>query len=307
MIFTLKKYLFCAQTTKRYMSNNQTLCSASGLKRNPCSVTSLYLGARYKSPPGVKLSVNHSKRHLYKATNLFEAATYPFSKDPCFQCGHSKWDTRKKIVQWQRFLTAKDSQVFCKQTNKNKDWTVQLMWTLNHLNLLNLSGNNSQIYECCWSICKTTWDSFVFRKRWDWTVFFQVSRFESLHCNTVWTSIILPLLCLCSKSFDQGCWLLYLTFDMHLLYFWGHNQRIMSNASFVKPGGDSSERWKMLSLLNEWITLCCINFVVPQMRNKENIQVLYSNVWTTTENPCTHKKIPFFELVKKLVGVGWFN
>ena len=38
------------------------------------------------------------------------------------------------------------------------------------------------------------------------------------------------LLCLCSKSFDQGCWLLYLTFDMHLLYFWGHNQRIMSNA-----------------------------------------------------------------------------
>ena len=59
------------------------------------------------------------------------------------------------------------------------------------------------------------------------------------------------LLCLCSKSFDQGCWLLYLTFDMHLLYFWGHNQRIMSNTSFVKPGGDSSERWKMLSLLNE--------------------------------------------------------
>lgn len=41
------------------------------------------------------------------------------------------------------------------------------------------------------------------------------------------------LLCLCSKSFGQGCWLLYLTFDMHLLYFWGHNQRIMSNASFV--------------------------------------------------------------------------
>ena len=40
------------------------------------------------------------------------------------------------------------------------------------------------------------------------------------------------------------------------------------------------------------------------MRNKENIQVLYSNVWTTTENPCTPKKIPFFDLLKKLVGVG---
>ena len=52
MIFTLEKYLFCAQTTKRYLSNNQTLCPASGLKRNPCSETSLYLGARYKSPVG---------------------------------------------------------------------------------------------------------------------------------------------------------------------------------------------------------------------------------------------------------------
>ena len=61
MIFTLEKYLFCAQTTKRYMSNNQTLCPASGLKRNPCSVTSLYLWARYKSPSGLKLSVNHCK------------------------------------------------------------------------------------------------------------------------------------------------------------------------------------------------------------------------------------------------------
>ena len=121
MIFTLEKYLFCAQTTKRYMSNNQTLCPASGLKLNPCSVTSLYLWARYKSPPGLKLSVNHCKQHLCKATNLFEAATHPFSKDPCFQCSHSKLDTWKKIVQSQRFLTTKDSQVFCKQTNKSKD------------------------------------------------------------------------------------------------------------------------------------------------------------------------------------------
>ena len=121
MIFTLKKYLFCAQTTKRYMSNNQTLCPASGLKRNPCSVTSLCLAARCKSPPGLKLSVNHCKKDLYKATNLSEVATHPFSKDPCFQCRHSKWDTRKKIVQSQRFLTTKDSQVFCKQTDKNKD------------------------------------------------------------------------------------------------------------------------------------------------------------------------------------------
>lgn len=57
------------------------------------------------------------------------------------------------------------------------------------------------------------------------------------------------LLCLCSKSFDLGCWLLYLTFDMHLLYFWGHNQRIMSNASFVKPGGDSSEEMENVELI----------------------------------------------------------
>ena len=164
------------------------------------SETSLYLGARYKSPSGIKLSVNHCKQHLYKATNLFEAAAHPFSKDPCFQCRHWKWDTRKKIVQSQRFLTTKDSQVFCKQTNKNKDWTVQLMWTLNHLNLLDLSGNSPQIYECYWSICKTTWDSSVFRKRWDWTIFFLVSKFESLHCNRVWTSIILRLYMYISKS-----------------------------------------------------------------------------------------------------------
>ena len=74
-----------------------------------------------KVPPGLKLSVNHCKQHLCKATNLFEAATHPFSKDPCFQCSHSKLDTWKKIVQSQRFLTTKDSQVFCKQTNKSKD------------------------------------------------------------------------------------------------------------------------------------------------------------------------------------------
>ena len=84
------------------------------------SETSLYLEARYKSPHGLKLLVNHCKQRLNKATNLFEAAVRPFSKGACFQCRHSKWDTQKKIVQSQRFLTTKDSQVFCKQTNKNK-------------------------------------------------------------------------------------------------------------------------------------------------------------------------------------------
>ena len=84
MIFTLKKYLFYAQTTKRYMSNNQTLCPASGLKRNPCSVTSLYLGARYKSPSGLKLSVNHCKQRLYKATNFLKQPLVSFPRVPAF-------------------------------------------------------------------------------------------------------------------------------------------------------------------------------------------------------------------------------
>ena len=39
---------------------------------------------------------------------------------------------------------------------------------------------------------------------------------------------------------------------------------------------------------------------MPQIWNKENIQVLYSNVWTTSENPCTPKKIPFLQLFKKV-------
>ena len=84
MIFTLKKYLFCAQTTKRYMSNNHTLCPASGLKRSPCSVTSLYLGAWYKSPSGLKLSVNHCKQRLYKATNFLKQPLVSFPRVPAF-------------------------------------------------------------------------------------------------------------------------------------------------------------------------------------------------------------------------------
>ena len=41
---------------------------------------------------------------------------------------------------------------------------MQLLKTLNHLNLPNHSGNSPQIYECFWSVCKSTRESFVLTK-----------------------------------------------------------------------------------------------------------------------------------------------
>jgi len=77
---------------------------------------------------------------------------------------------------------------FCKRTNKIQGSTMQRLKTLN---LPDISGNSPQIYECCWSFCKTktinrqknnkkilTW------KNCDWTFVYQVSRLEWPHRNS---------------------------------------------------------------------------------------------------------------------------
>ena len=55
----------------------------------------------------------------------------------------------------------------------------------NRLNLPDLSGNNYK--KRYWSICKKkTWESlFYFRNRRDWTIFFQLSRFQCPHCKNL--------------------------------------------------------------------------------------------------------------------------
>ena len=86
--------------------------------------------------------------------------------------GHLEQD-----VQSQRFLktNSQDSQVFfCKETNEIQGSTIQPLKT----------GNCPQISECYLSVCQKKYcESFVFRKRYDWTLFFKVSRFECPHCQ----------------------------------------------------------------------------------------------------------------------------
>ena len=125
----------------------------------------------------------------------------PFPRVSAFSADTQSGTLGRRLSNHNIFWQPKILKFFANRPIKINIKTVQLMWTLNHSNLLDLSGNSPQIYECYCSICKTTWDSFVFRKRWDWTIFFQVSRFECQHCNRVWTSIILPLYIYISRSF----------------------------------------------------------------------------------------------------------
>ena len=62
---------------------------------------------------------------------------------------------------------------FGKPTNKIQDSTMQ---TLKTLKPPGLPGNSPKIYECYWSVCKTTRKSFAFKKRCNWIIFFPSSR-----------------------------------------------------------------------------------------------------------------------------------
>ena len=72
-------------------------------------------------------------------------------------------------VFWKQIL-----KFFSKETNKIQGSTIQPLKT----------GNCPQISECYLSVCQKKYcESFVFRKRYDWTLFFKVSRFECPHCQ----------------------------------------------------------------------------------------------------------------------------
>ena len=93
------------------------------------------------------------------------------------QCDYSDQGTCMKIIQSHLFLKTKDSQVFFWPTDQYHSW----IWGLfpessgkfkrfSTVTLLNL--------EFSWTVCKNTWESFIFKKRCDWILFFQVPRFE---------------------------------------------------------------------------------------------------------------------------------
>ena len=101
------------------------------------------------------------------------------SENPLKYNGSYSATARTRAV-WRRLSSHKDSQYFFFwQTDQlNSRLTMQPLKTLNRLKLIDLLGNSLQIYECYWSFHKKTWESFVFRNRCDWTIFFQVPRFE---------------------------------------------------------------------------------------------------------------------------------
>ena len=46
-------------------------------------------------------------------------------------------------------------------------------------------SNSPQIHERYWSANQESRESIAFRNRSDWTIFFQLPRFEKRHCNGV--------------------------------------------------------------------------------------------------------------------------
>ena len=81
------------------------------------------------------------------------------------------------------FLKTKDSRFFANGTIEFKVQLCNRWKLLNRLNLPDVSGKSTQIYECYRSrFAKKTWESFVFKKSCDWMIF-QVPRFEKSHCK----------------------------------------------------------------------------------------------------------------------------
>ena len=107
---------------------------------------------------------------------------YPFTLS-CLQCDYSNRGTWKKTIQSQGFWKTKDSRFFANGTIEFKVQLCNRWKLLNRLNLPDVSGKSTQIYECYRSrFAKKTWESFVFKKSCDWMIF-QVPRFEKSHCK----------------------------------------------------------------------------------------------------------------------------
>ena len=55
-----------------------------------------------------------------------------------------------------------------------------------------INSNDFEVFNCCivepWILLvrvPRTWESFVFKKRWDWIIFFQVPWFKQSHCTVI--------------------------------------------------------------------------------------------------------------------------
>ena len=85
-----------------------------------------------------------------------------------------------------------ESKVYSQNYPSQHPQKIGQMALKNRLNLPDLSGNSSLIYQCYWSVCQETWEYFVFRKPcgliifldwlWSWLVnLLLASHFDRSH------------------------------------------------------------------------------------------------------------------------------
>ena len=101
-----------------------------------------------------------------------------------------KWDTWKEIVESQPFLKPKIFKIFCKQSAKIHSSTMCPLKTLKAFELTWPLREQPSNLWILWVPLQKTWESFVFRKCCDWTMFFQVSQFECLYCKETSTLLL---------------------------------------------------------------------------------------------------------------------
>lgn len=101
-----------------------------------------------------------------------------------------KWDTWREIVQSQPFLKPGIFKVFCKQTDKIHSSTMCPLKTLKAFELTWPLRKQPSNLWILWVPLQKTWESFVFGKCCDWTMFFQVSQFEYLYCKETNTLLL---------------------------------------------------------------------------------------------------------------------
>ena len=90
---------------------------------------------------------------------------YPFTL-PCLQCDYSNRGPRKKTIKSQGFLKTKDSRFFANGTIEFKVQLCNRWKLLNRLNLPDVSGKGTQIYECFRSrFAKKNLRIFCFQKK----------------------------------------------------------------------------------------------------------------------------------------------
>ena len=110
--------------------------------------------------------------------NALQKFCYLFQSQ--LQCDYSNGGTWNKIIQSQRFLKTKDSHFFFKRTNKIQGSTIKLLKYSKSLELTWPFRKHPKNYERFWFVCKKKpWEFFVFKKRCDCIIFFQVPFWSS--------------------------------------------------------------------------------------------------------------------------------